>query len=182
MPGIPLLSDRSAFDVDGYPEKHASDLAASLPVHHVPAGTVNGQTLQWDGTKWITTTPASSDTPLIMTLGTKEGNLSVISSPFKIYNRYGTDRIITEVFLSVAIAPTGDDVIVNVDMDGSSIFTGGNEATILATELTGFSITIASPTWAIGSYIEWDILQVGTTLPGSDLVVHIVSEPAPSGS
>jgi hypothetical protein len=57
MASIPLLGDRSAWDSDNYPERHASDLDGSGAVHHVPAPTVANQFLySADGISWTTIT------------------------------------------------------------------------------------------------------------------------------
>lgn len=168
MASIPLKSDRSAFDVINYPTYHANDLDTNAPVHHVPAGTVTGQTLRWDGAKWVTA-PNS-----ILAFGTIEGDIAVSATPFKMYNKFGQDRVITEVFLSVGTAPTGASLIVDVKVDGVSIFTGGNEPAIADGATTGNSTTIASPTWALNSYLTWNVTQIGSTLSGADLVVHII--------
>jgi microcystin-dependent protein len=49
----PLSGDRAAHDVSNHPGKHASDLEAGTPIHHVPAGSTNGDTLTWNGSKWV---------------------------------------------------------------------------------------------------------------------------------
>lgn len=181
MSATPLLSDRSAYDVDNHPDKHASDLAAGMPVHHVPAGQATGDILQWDGTKWVLTTAGQADTP-IMTLGTFEGDIEALASPFRIYNRYGSNRIITEVYLSVATAPTGSAIKVDVQVDGTSIFTGGSEAQIAISANVGSTTTFANNSWPAGSYLTWEIDQIGSSVPGANLVVHIVTQAAPAAS
>lgn len=170
MAGIPLLSDRSAFDVDNYPTRHASDLSSSTPKHHVPAGVTSGQTIQWDGSKWVLVTAAVLEP--IVTLGTMEGDAQVAASPFKIYNRWGMSRTITEVYLSVSNAPVGAKLIVDVKVDGTSIFLA-TLAEIADGATTGVTTTFYLPTWASGSYLTWEVTQIGSSTPGANLVVHI---------
>lgn len=170
MVAIPILSDRSAFDVDNYPGRHASDLASNTPVHHVPAGTSTGQLLQWNGSKWVTVAGVNPDP--IVTLGTMEGDLQVLESPFKMYNRWGSNRTIEEVYLSVSEAPIGADLIVDVKIDGTSIFIG-TLAEISDGEVTGLQDTFYITTWGIGSYLTWEVVQVGSSTPGANLVIHI---------
>lgn len=182
MPGIPLQSDRSAWDVDGYPALHASDLP-SAPVHHVPAGDSIGDLLQWDGSKWTSSSISAIITvPPIMTLGTMEGTLEISDSPLRIYNRYQMNRSFIEVFLAVDTPPDGDDIVVDVQVNGVSIFDTGSEPKILDGENTGYVTIFDIPTWTAGTYLTWSILQVGSSTPGSNLVVHIVHEQSVGGS
>lgn len=174
---IPLSGDRSAFDDVNYPELHSQGVANSSPTIHVPEGVNIGDLAVWDGAKWVAQQAGSAGImPPIMTLGTAEGALQTGASPFKIYNRYNTNRQIAEVFLSVSDAPTGDDLIVNVKLDGVSIFSGGNEAKILAGATTGSALVFLSDIWYISSYLTWEITQIGSTLPGSNLTVHIIHD------
>lgn len=172
MAETPLEGDRAAFAVISHPTKHADDLKSGTPIHHVPAGVYVGDAPVWDGTKYAPTNVGV--VPPIITLGTKEGNLSVSTDPFKFYNLYGTSRIITKVFLSVSTAPTVTNLKVDVKIDGASIFTSGFEAIIVAGAVTGFETDFADPSWPSNSYLEWEILQVGSGNPGADLVVHVV--------
>jgi len=110
----------------------------------------------------------------IMTLASRDGELEIGASPFKIYNRFGSDRYILEVFLSVGTAPTGDDIIVDVKVDSASIFAlQVDMPTILAGNTTGSDTIIDLPVWSGTSYLSWEIIQVGSSAPGSDLMVHI---------
>lgn len=169
----PKAGDRSAFDVTNFPEVHASDLEADTPIHHVPAGATTGDTLRWDGAKWISETVVSVS---IMLLATKEGELSVIASPFRIYNKYGVERTLTKVYLCVGTGPTGDDLIIDVSIDGVSVFLTGDSPTVLDGDVSGESTTFDNAAWPIDSYLTWEIAQVGSTVAGSDLTVHIVHE------
>lgn len=177
MTANPLLGDRAAWDVTNFPSRHSSDLSTSTPIYHVPLPGNAGNMLVSDGTKWVSGA-GSSLVPPIMTLGTYEGSLEIGETPLKIYNKYGASRNITEVFLSVGTAPTGDDIIVDVLIDDVSIFYvdeyTDERPTILAGETTGTTTTITYPTWLDDSYLTWEIIQVGSGSAGSNLVVHIV--------
>ena len=176
MTAVPLQGDRSAWDVVGFPAAHSSDLPDS-PVFHVPEGNTAGQLATWNGTKWVLTT-LQSILPPIMTLFTREGDLIVAASPFRIYNKYGANRTITKVFLSATTSPYGDDIICDVRVNGTSIFTGGNRPKILAGQLTGESTTFIDDTWPEDGYVTWEIDQVGSSIAGADLTVHIIHEGA----
>jgi hypothetical protein len=180
MTVTPLLGDRAAWDVTNHPDKHASDLSNGTPINHVPEGLEIGDSLVWNGTEWVAGPTVS--VPSIMTLGTREGVLELGATPLKIYNQYGHNRTITKVFLAVDTAPTGDDLIVDVLINGISIFTLGSEAVILAGETTGEETTFDDPSWISGNYLTWEILQVGSSISGADLVVHVIHEQALGGS
>jgi hypothetical protein len=116
------------------------------------------------------------DQPLTMTLGTMEGTLTVDTSPFKIYNLYGENRTITRVGLSVGTAPTGASILVDVFVNGTTIFTTqSNRPAITAGNDYGESSTIEAPTWTADQPLTWAVEQIGSTIAGADLVVHIVS-------
>jgi len=55
----PLEGDRSAWDVDGYPNLHASDIDSGLPAYHVTPGSSVGQAPVWDGDEWVPTDVAT---------------------------------------------------------------------------------------------------------------------------
>ena len=75
----------------------------------------------------------------------------------------------------------GDDLIVDVLVDGVSIYPG-DECVILNGEDTGVTTLISSPIWSMNSYLIWEILQVGSSTAGENLVIHIVHEVAAGGS
>jgi hypothetical protein len=90
------------------------------------------------------------------------------------YNKSGQTKTITAVFGYVATAPTGANLIVDVNYDGTTIFTTqSNRLTIAATETSGTSGTPEVVTVEDGHYIDFDIDQVGSTVPGSDLLLVV---------
>lgn len=103
------------------------------------------------------------------------GNLVTGSNPLRVYNKLGTTQTIDEVFLAVDTVSVGSGIIVDVNVDGTTIFTTqGNRPTIAVGAHTGYSTSIDAPTWDVDEYITADIDQVGSSTAGSDLVVHIV--------
>ena len=111
---------------------------------------------------------------VFQTLFSVEGSLEIEDNPLRIYNIAGVTRTIDKVFLAVGTAPTGSGIIVDIHKDGTTIFTDqDNRPTILDTEYTGFTTTIDEPSWVDGSYLTMHIDQIGTTISGSDLTVHI---------
>ncbi len=103
------------------------------------------------------------------------GTLEVGSSPLRIYNATGTSKTISKVFLACDTAPTGSAIICDVHKNGVTIFTTqSNRPQIAAGTNTGQSTSIDVSTWAADEYITAHIDQIGSTIAGKDLVLHIV--------
>lgn len=99
-------------------------------------------------------------------LATKTGN-----------NRFYFDdaTLIVSTRASVGTAPGGQAVIVDVKINGTSIFnvTPANRPTIAAGTTTDLGGTPDRQTLNPGDYLTVDIVQIGTTPPGSDLTVQV---------
>ena len=84
---------------------------------------------------------------------------------------------ITKVKLVVKTAPTGAAIIVDVNKNGTTIFTTqANRPQIAAGETTGDSGTPDVTSLAEGDKLTVDIDQIGSTIAGADLTVEIVSD------
>jgi len=80
---------------------------------------------------------------------------------------------VTRVRASVSQAPVGASIIVDVNLNGTTIFTTqANRPTILAAGFTDTSIPDVTSVVA-GDYLTIDIDQVGSTTPGSNLTVQV---------
>jgi len=81
---------------------------------------------------------------------------------------------IENVAIQVRTAPTGASLIVDVNKNGSTIFTTG-KPTIAASDTQDLTSTpTTNPTVCVtGDYLTVDIDQVGSTVAGADLVVLI---------
>ena len=175
----------------------ASDLALALDeLTDVDADTPGaGEVLAWDADagKWVPTAAGAGnskyygtdgagnvgfhDLPAVVrqTVLTFSGTLAVTDNPLRIYNQFGIAQTISKVFLSAGTAPTGASVIVDVHQDGTTVFTDqGNRPAITSGNNTGESTSIDVATWAAGSYLTVHVDQIGSTVAGSDLVVHII--------
>jgi hypothetical protein len=87
---------------------------------------------------------------------------------------------VSNVRVSVGTAPTGSSVIVDVLKNGSTIFTtSGNRPTILAgTFLDSSSVPdVAQATLVTNDYLVISIVQVGSSVAGSDLTVQLELQP-----
>jgi hypothetical protein len=79
------------------------------------------------------------------------------------------------VYISVGTAPVGADVIVDVNQNGTTLFTTPtNRPTIPDGAHTSSLAVPDTVTLADGDYITVDVDQVGSTTPGSDLTVQIL--------
>lgn len=106
---------------------------------------------------------------------TVSGNLTVVPGKSRFYlNRAA---VCTNVHVSVNTQPTGAAVIVDVNKNGTTIFTTqGNRPTIaVSTNVDATSVPDVTA-FASGDYITVDIDQIGSTIAGADLVVQIVYE------
>ena len=69
-------------------------------------------------------------------------------------------------------APVTTDIIVDANVDGTTIMTG-TKVVIAAAANTGSQSTFSTTTIADGSYMTFDIDQIGTGTVGADLVVSV---------
>lgn len=84
-----------------------------------------------------------------------------------------TALTITNIRLSVAEPPTGDDLIVNVKKNGVSIFAPNTRPTIVAGAYDSMTNPPVVPSMNAGDYLTVDVDQVGTLTPGSYLTVQV---------
>lgn len=125
-------------------------------------------------TGWVSAS-SGSVLPNSQAVFTVEGVVSTGSGSLRIYNSMGRTVTISKVFLSANTAPTGADIIVDLNNNGSTVFsTQSNRPRIVDGANTGYTTTINSSSWADGQYLTFDRDQVGSGTPGSDLTVHVV--------
>jgi hypothetical protein len=146
---------------DGSPEKLVVGTAGQVL-------TSTGTTVNWESLAVVTSVNQ-------MTVFTIDGVLAAVSNPLRIYNPSSVSRTISKVFISVDTAPTGSSLIVDIHKSGITIFTTqSNRPTITATNFTGQTTTIEVATWAPDEYLKMDLDQVGSSIAGSNLTVHIL--------
>ena len=81
---------------------------------------------------------------------------------------------ITHVRASVGTAPVGASLIVDVNKNGTTIFTNqANRPTIAAAGFTASAPGIDVTTLAAGDFLTVDVDQIGSSVAGSDLVVTV---------
>lgn len=107
----------------------------------------------------------------------REGILTVDTGAFHLFNL--THRIlqISEVHGVVDTNPTGDDIIVDVLLDGNSIFANvGDMLHIADGNVTGSTVVIQNEIWDLNQEMRIDVTNVGSIIAGTDLVVTVVYE------
>lgn len=102
------------------------------------------------------------------------GDLAVVAGKSRVYLE--RDYVVESIRASVNTAPAGASVIVDVNVNGATIFTDQlNRPTIAAAAFTALANLGTGTTTALaaGQYITVDVDQVGSTTAGSDLTVVI---------
>lgn len=104
------------------------------------------------------------------------GTVAVTTGAFRIYNDTGSTLTIKAVRATVTTAPTGASIIVDINVDGTTIFsTQGNRPTIAISGFTSGKVTNMNTTSiADGSYFTVDLDQIGSTILGANLTVQIL--------
>lgn len=104
------------------------------------------------------------------------GQLAVAVGAHRIYNDTGATLTIRSVRATVTTVPTGASIIVDVNVDGTTIFsTQANRPTIAISGNTSGKVTNMNTTSIVdGSYFTVDIDQVGSTITGSNLTVQVL--------
>ena len=97
---------------------------------------------------------------------------------FYIHGPVGISWVITGGWASVGVAPTGADLIVDINKNGTTIFTTqANRPTIAIGGFDSGRVENMDVTsLADGDYLTADIDQVGSTVAGQDLQVFIEIE------
>lgn len=104
-----------------------------------------------------------------------DGTAQVITGIGRWYNRTGAAVVISGVWAAAGIAPTGANLIVDVNVNGTTIFTTqANRPTITAGTNGGALAVPDITTVNDGDYVTIDIDQVGTTAVGANITVGIV--------
>ena len=83
------------------------------------------------------------------------------------------DYVILSVRVSVGTAPTGADLVVDVNKNGTSIFASTAAQPRIAAGAFSGSVSPSGLTLSSGDYLTIDVDQVGSTVAGSDLTVQI---------
>lgn len=107
------------------------------------------------------------------------GTISTGTGVRRFYNDTDRPWTIAAVRASAGTAPTGATLIVDVNLDGTTIFT--TQASRPAIAISAFTAKVTNPdvtVWPAGSYLTFDVDQVGSSVAGANLTVQITAVPA----
>lgn len=106
-----------------------------------------------------------------------DGTVAVGAGSHRIYNDTGVALTIRSVRATVGTAPTGAALIVDVNRNGTTIFTTqSNRPTVTAGSNTSGKVTaVNTTTLNDGDYLTVDVDQVGSTVAGANLVVQVLA-------
>lgn len=104
------------------------------------------------------------------------GTLTVAAGKYRIYNDCGVTLTIRSVRASVNTAPTGAAIRVDVNKNGTTIFTTqGNRPNIAISSNTSKVTSMDVTTLADGEYLTVDVDVIGSSVAGADLVVQVLA-------
>lgn len=89
-----------------------------------------------------------------------------------------TNLSIVKAYLVVKTAPVGQEIIVDINVNGTSIWnaTQANRVEIAASATSGNQTSFDITSLSEGDIITVDVDQVGTTTPGTDLTIQLKCE------
>ncbi len=150
------------------------------PVPADAVTSVNGQT----GVVVLTATSVGADPagaalaasrhPIVFT--DDRNVLTVGAGDARFYNREGVTLTIVGAWVSAGVQPTGAAILVDVNLNGTTIYTTqGNRPTVTAATNGGaLSATPDVTSFAQGDYLTVDIDQIGSTIAGGRMTVGII--------
>lgn len=171
--GAQAKADQAEADANAYTDSQVSSVGGGLGQHANDTTNVHGI----DDTSLLETQAGAAQKALesqreLITV-TLPGTLSAGAGALRYPIGTGTWTI-ASVRVTLGTAPTGSAAIVDVNKNGTTIYaTQANRPTVAdgANAATGGTASTTSVT--AGDYLSVDVDQVGSTTPGSDLVVAI---------
>jgi hypothetical protein len=111
--------------------------------------------------------------PLVLPPFSVAGGIAILSYGMRLYVPVACT--IAHVRASVGTAPTGSALIVDVNKNGTTLFTTQSARPTIAAGTNTVTTVPAVTALAAGDYLTVDVDQVGSTVAGADLTVQVVS-------
>lgn len=102
------------------------------------------------------------------------GNMTVGTDKAPLKHEMWEAGTLIEVRVVCKTAPTGAAIIIDINDDGTSIWSSGSRLQIPVGDTAASTTTITNPTVAKGSILTIDIDQIGSTIAGADLTVILI--------
>ncbi len=104
----------------------------------------------------------------------RQGSLAVMAGTFRWYNDTGRTLTIVAVRVAVGTVPTGATVIIDVNIDGTTIYTTQGNRPVISSLNSVKSTNYDVTTIADGHFFTVDVDQVGSSIIGADLTVTVL--------
>lgn len=139
----------------------------------------NDDVLQRKAGAWTNRTIAQLLTDLNVARQTqtwsRDGDATLVTGGLRWYNRTGKTLVIHGAWVAAGTAPTGANLVVDVNRSGTTIFTTqANRPTVTAGTNGGVLAVPDVTTLADGDYLTVDVDQVGSVVAGADVTVGVV--------
>lgn len=171
--------------LDNLTTTHAdSDVNAGVhaPLHNLVDDAINKlqATLGINPHGSFATVKARLDAPRLQVLSSRSGNVSVVTGKERFLFPFAVTLV--GIQLAIGTAPTGTAstpitgaaVVVDINKNGTTIFTTQANRPIIADSANSGSVaTPAVTSMAIGDYLTADIDFIGSTVPGADLSIML---------
>lgn len=104
------------------------------------------------------------------------GAITVRTGALRIYNDTGVTLTLRACRASVGTAPAGQAIRVDINKNGTTVFTTqGNRPNIAIAGNTSKVTNMDVITFADGDYLTYDIDQIGSTIAGADLLIQVLA-------
>jgi len=146
---------------------------AAPSINDVWVNTITKQRRVWNGAAWVPLSAGTIYTTIVMGDSTDPLTIGADKNPLPM--EAPCTLTIVEVRLKVKAAPTGATIIVDVNKNGTTIFTTQSNRPVIAISATkGNTTTIEVPGLVKGDDLTFDIDQVGSTVAGSTIIIEII--------
>lgn len=121
----------------------------------------------------------AADAIKVVHLPSVSGAVATSTGALRWYNDTGSVLALGTIRAAVGTAPTGAALIVDLKINGTSAFatTTANRPTIAVSTNTGIAGTPDTATLQPGDFVTYDVLQIGSTVAGSNLTVSFTVTP-----